>query len=372
MISSTMRRFYLYSAIFGISFILVFVPIIVPMLTRTADYSVFNGEWNGSSSFYKDYIYTYDFDIVPSTEDIYLNTVLKDLSLLQVEPSESIILIIGPSRTYGDHELSYLQTFLENGGIVALADDFGIGNDILAYLGMDERFSNTLLLDLSYASAAVFPVEYETGNDALPYTIALNFASTITGASGDILLSSPTSFLDTNENNRIDDGEPRGPFTLAAKVSYGEGELYLFSDPSIFINASYKEGDNASFILEYLCMLWDSNERSLYIDEAHFSIDEEFNVVDIVLATNKNAYFQFGVTLMLVLMIFHELPLLSAGRAFGARIARMLRHNAIKEHKSCDARELAYRVNEDMPEWDVRSLYTFYAKFRHDGDTDEK
>jgi hypothetical protein len=49
-----MRRFYLYSAIFGISFIMVFVPIVVPMLTREADYSVFNGGWNGSSSFYKD------------------------------------------------------------------------------------------------------------------------------------------------------------------------------------------------------------------------------------------------------------------------------------------------------------------------------
>lgn len=367
-----MRRFYLYSAIFGISFIMVFVPIVVPMLTREADYSVFNGDWNGSSSFYKDYVYTFDFDLTPSTEDIYLNTVLKDLSLLPVEPSKSIILIIGPSRTYGGHELSYLRVFLEAGGIVVLADDFGIGNEIMSYLGLSERFSNTLLLDLSYASAAVFPLEYGTGADALPYVIALNYASTITGAGDSIIMSSPTSFLDTNENSRIDKGEPRGPFTLAARVPYGDGELYLLSDPSIFINASYDEGDNAAFVMEYLCMLWGSDERSLYIDEAHFLIDEEFNVVDVVLATNKNAYFQFGVALVLLLMIFHELPLLSTGRAFGARIIRMLRHNAIKEHQPCDARELAYRVKEDMPEWDVGSLYSFYAKFRHDGDTDEQ
>jgi hypothetical protein len=298
--------------------------------------------------------------------------VLKDLSLLQVAPSESIILIIGPSRTYGAHELSYLRTFLDGGGIVVLADDFGVGNDILSYLGLEERFSNTLLLDLSYASAAVFPLEHDTGNDAIPYTVALNYASTITGAGERVMESSPTSFLDTNGNGRIDDGEPRGPFTLAARVPYGAGELYLLSDPSIFINASYDEADNKAFIQEYLCMLWGSDVRSLYIDEAHFDMDEEFNVVDVVLATNKNAYLQIGVALMIVLMIFHELPLLATGRAFGRRIVRNLRHNAIKEHKPCDARELAYRVNEDMPEWDVRALYTFFAKFRHDGDTDEQ
>jgi hypothetical protein len=126
---------------FGLAFVMVLVPLVVPMLTREADYSVFNTGWNGCSDFYKDYISTYGAESVATTEDIYLNAVLRDLTHLDTDPRDAMLLIIGPSKPYGTHELAYLRTFLSEGGRVILADDFGVGNDILSFLGIDARFS---------------------------------------------------------------------------------------------------------------------------------------------------------------------------------------------------------------------------------------
>ena len=383
MISSTMRRFYLYSAIFGISFIMVFVPIVVPMLSREADFSVFNTGWNGSSSFFKDYVSTYDTQLVPSSEDIYLNTVLRDLTYLDVVPDDSIILILGPTRSYSQRELAYLASFVGEGGILALSDDFGVGNEILEYLGLEARFSGGLLLDLAYTSSAVFPVVYGSDGSGIAQTLMLNYASVLTGVSDAFPYSSPASFLDVNPHGILHDREPAGPyevvvparrtlgpFALAAVVPYGQGQVHLLSDPSIHINATYDKEDNRAFILEYLGALRGTEGRSLYIDEAHYAHDEIFDVVDVVLATNKNAYVQYGVAAILLLILLHELPLGAVARRASDAVDALLRRNAKKEQVRVSAKELAQLVHEEVPEWDVRSLYSFYAKFRRGGESD--
>ena len=367
MISRTMRRFYVYSAIFGLAFVMVLVPLVVPMLTREADYSVFNTGWNGCSDFYKDYISTYGAESVATTEDIYLNAVLRDLTHLDTDPRDAMLLIIGPSKPYGAHELAYLRTFLSEGGRIILADDFGVGNDILSFLGVDARFSGVPLLDLAYETSALVPVTFfGSGGSTLPYTALLNHATALSGVSSSYLYSSPSAFLDTNGNGVFDEGERRGPFPLISRIPYDEGVLILIADPSIFINDMYRREDNRALLLDNISVARAAGNTTLYVDEAHFAHAEAFSVVDVVLATNKNAYLRYGVAAVLLLMLGSILSVRRTVSSLFARAASALvnRRKGKKEQVPMDARDLAHAIHEDVPAWDVRSLYAFLSKFR--------
>ncbi len=60
--------------------------------------------------------------------------------------------------------------------------------------------------------------------------------------------SSASSFLDSNENSAYDEGEPKGPFAVAAVYKLGQGTAVLVSDPSTLINSVADRFDNYAFV----------------------------------------------------------------------------------------------------------------------------
>jgi len=358
-----MRRFYLYAIVLGIAFILIFVPLVIPMLSRDADYSAFNTEWNGTSKFYGAYAREHLGERpVVASDDIYMNAVLTSLTKLDVMPSRSMLLMLGPSKGYTAEELDYLDMFVRSGGVIILADDFGTGNDVLEQLGVSERFSGELLIDLSFEKAGTFPVTYKgTFGDM---RLLLNHPSSIQGATDPLITSSPSSFLDSNENGIHDDGESMGVRTIASRVAVGDGMVYLVSDPSIFINDMLGRYDNEAVCFDLLAMAEGASARSLYVDEAHFAKADAFQVVDIVIATTNEQVFQAVVIALLAFIVVYELRIPGlVSNALGSAMTRIL-GTGEKVEKGLSKKELVEELHRRHPEWDINALYTFFSRFR--------
>jgi hypothetical protein len=199
---------------------------------------------------------------------------IDSLDKLPDLPRKAVLVAI-PYVEYSDEELSQIKRFVDDGGTLLLMDDYGYGNSVLAYLGVGVRFAIKPLLDPLFCYKNQWmpritdfaPKVKESGIEV----IMLNHATTITNAaeSDVIAWSSSSSFLDTNENESWDKGEPKGPFPVAAEFRFGEGMLALASDPSIVINSMVGRDDNYGFI-RYLTY-HKGEQREILIDHSHLT-----------------------------------------------------------------------------------------------------
>ncbi|MFA5307908.1 MAG: DUF4350 domain-containing protein [Dehalococcoidales bacterium] len=178
---------------------------------------------------------------------------LTRLADLPPDPTGATLIAI-PYAEYTTEELERLDVFAANGGRLILADDYGHGNQVLAYLGLAARFAGEKLIDpmVNYRSGqfpSITRLETNPLTDNVT-TLVLNHATGIEGADGDQIIarSSSFSFLDLNGSGSYDAGEPQGPLAVIAQQSRGKGQVILIADPSIFINSMQKTGDNAALV----------------------------------------------------------------------------------------------------------------------------
>jgi hypothetical protein len=182
-------------------------------------------------------------------------------------PARATLVAI-PYLDYTVAELIEIQRFVIGGGTLLLMDDFGYGNNVLAHLGVEARFSHRPLLDPLFC--------YK--NPALP--VITDFSSPVSGID-EILMnhatilektldatvvarSSASSFLDLNDNSAYDAGEPKGPFPVAASFKLGAGTVALVADPSIVINSTVSRFDNYGFVVTLA-----GGQRPFLIDRSH-------------------------------------------------------------------------------------------------------
>lgn len=162
-----------------------------------------------------------------------------------IEASNSTLFIIGPSRDFNRDDIEAVKGFLESGGKVVLADDFGTGNQLLEGLGLETRFSGELLVD---------PVFFDTVPE---YPRILNFKYSDVG---DIVLNYGTTLLVRNSFQVIESSSPvsyfnnsegveSGPFPVLGRISYGAGVLCLLSDSSVFLNTMIGKAGNRGLLL---------------------------------------------------------------------------------------------------------------------------
>ena len=189
---------------------------------------------------------------------------------------EKAILVTIPYFEYTTDEMSKIKQFVEDGGTLLFMDDYGYGNTVLAYFGVDIRFSHKPLLDPLYyyknqrlpRIIDFAPEAKESGIDL----IILNHATALTNVTRQeaIAWSSSSSFLDINENDSWERGEPKGPFAIAAEFRLGEGIVTITSDPSILINSMMDRNNNYSFI-RYLTRHKDEG-KNILIDSSHLTM----------------------------------------------------------------------------------------------------
>jgi len=225
------------------------------------DFDLSNPYWNGLSKFKS--------RINPA---ITLN--LQQLPS-EVNPSSSTLFLIGPTKPFSKAETSVVNAFLERGGIVVVMDEYGSGNELLAELAVQASFTGYEMRDPLFRGkdsrlARIIDLKPSlyTANVS---SLMLNCAATLWISTEDkrsevLAYSSYFSYLDENLNGLPDEGEPKGPFPIIARIAWKNGTLILVSDSSLFINAMIDEADNNNFLSDLAAY------RQVLIDTSHWEI----------------------------------------------------------------------------------------------------
>ena len=219
------------------------------------DFMAGNTMWNGVRTFLVDF---------KATQTASLSSLPAD--------SRGTVLITVPYLDYTPEELARIEDFLDGGGMVLLADDFGYGNHVLDYLGVAPRFSGQPLLDPLFCYKNQWlPKITDFSSPHSFRVVVLNHATVLQNVNSSNVLawSSATSYLDLNRSESWNENEPKGPFPIAARLSYGQGTLVLASDPSVMINSMINRQGNSAFV-SYLFGLG-GDYSNVYFDISHLS-----------------------------------------------------------------------------------------------------
>lgn len=194
-----------------------------------------------------------------------------------------LYLAIGVERPYSKDDANGLWGFLQKGGNIVIADDFGYGNsfwdsDYSASSGKAE-FKKHQLFDPNYIKNTTFVTIFAT----LPgpgkwYNLLLNEPTALERSYGtsDITTlgaSSDESWLDENNNNVRDPREPRGSYPIIMYISLAAnaGKLFVISDPGLFINENWNKLDNSEYVLDLVQYLLPEGGQVIFDESRHIS-----------------------------------------------------------------------------------------------------
>nr|QNO53936.1 hypothetical protein NNHBGCAA_00036 [Methanosarcinales archaeon ANME-1 ERB6] len=292
-----MRWVYAFLVLAGI--FLLIVPLAVPTIKTSADFSMFNTNWDGCSEFAKVL-----FDrgkLVP---------VLYPYNSIDFKEKGAVI-IVGPDVGFSSLEIEEVRSFLEKGGTLFIADDFGLANDLLEGLEVKGKFSDKPLEDIFYCKKADFPVVARIEDPQLSYGVEkliLNIPSVITGLEGEEeVFSSKVSVVGGN----------RRSYPILAEIRYGAGRVILLSDPDILINDMATE--NRKFIDNLVGYL---GSDLFYFDDAHHSDFNPYSITTVYIHRELDRGKAFKVFAFVVaLMVFIESGI---ARAIGQFIGRLM------------------------------------------------
>jgi len=216
-------------------------------------YHPLNTSWNGCSELFQ----------------MYGNTTLLS-SYDEAMPSGSLLAIMGPNLEFTTHDASVIHAFLDAGGTVLLADNFGTGNLLLEALGVNVRISGKPLADLYfYTRNPEFPITYDFSPSPLTanltaivfnhpsYLVAANSSATILAS------SSPFSFIGLNQGHPVAN-ESAASYPVIAISTVGKGSLIVIADPNIFTNEMLSLLDNTLLFRNLM-----KGHSHLIIDVAH-------------------------------------------------------------------------------------------------------
>ncbi len=231
--------------------------------TYTQDFSIYNTEWNGLS--------TYRSMIEENGNQVL--AIQSSMSIVTRYNGSAVLVIMGPVRDFSTDTVFSIFGHLSNGGSVLVADDFGTANSSFFWLneylfdlmggasleaaGVDGflSFTSGLLLDLdSYDTSPRFPIITDFVGHPITNGVSdlhLNWASTL---SPTCLLGSPIaavawssirSWCETNTSQSDPNPDPdewagrlpvAGVLEVPSSTGGRSGRLVAVSDPSIFTN----------------------------------------------------------------------------------------------------------------------------------------
>ena len=290
-----MRYGYAFLVFAGI--FLLIAPIAVPVIKTSADFSMFNTDWSGCSEFAK--VLADRGKLVP---------ILYPYNSIDLK-EESILIVVGPDISFSSLEIEEVRRFLNTGGTLFLADDFGTANSLITGLGIKGKFYDKPLGDIFYDKSADFPVVARIEDPELSYGVeklVLNIPSVITGLEGEVF-SSKVSVIGGN----------RKSYPIMAETRYGAGRVILLSDPDIVINDMMTE--NRDFIENLVTYL---GSDSFYFDDAHHPDFNPYSVATIYIQRELDPGKAFMVfAFVAALLVFIETGLL---RIIARSIGRFL------------------------------------------------
>ena len=231
----------------------------VAMLTwlhpAEADFSVAGRGWNG---------------LEQAAEEFDAMTVATPDEYESLAPPGTLILV--PTVPVQPAAMQSISSFVRDGGILLLLDDYGHGNGVLEALDAPLAFSGSPLVDplhcdtnetMPKATAAVSGID---GVDAP--TLLLNHGSWLEVGDG-VATWARTSYFsygDVNNNRQRDEKEPQGPLPVGASWTLGRGKVVVLADASLLINSMLQRSDNLEVVSTFV-------QAPVYIDQVHHAAD---------------------------------------------------------------------------------------------------
>ncbi len=231
----------------------------VAMLTwlhpAEADFSVAGRGWNG---------------LQQAAEEFDAMTIATLDEYESLAPPGTLILV--PSVPVGAAVLDSISSFVRDGGVLLLLDDYGHGNEVLEALGAPVAFAGAQVVDPLHCDTnetmpkAIAAIPGVDGIDTA--TLVLNHGSWLeTGDGVDTWArTSYFSYGDVDNNRQQDEKEPQGPLPVGATWPLGRGEVVVLADASLLINSMLQRSDNLEAISSFV-------QAPVYIDQVHHAAD---------------------------------------------------------------------------------------------------
>jgi hypothetical protein len=211
--------------------------------TSSEAFGTFNAAWDGASG-----VRAAADDTGGSVEVITRTTSYTETG------AGTTAIVLAPEERYSQADVERIRGFVDRGGTVVVAEDFGGGgNRLLTRLGAEVRFDGRLVADQRHhgpttempRATNVSETPYTTGVDG----VMLNRGTVLTNTTNATVLvrTSEFAFLDADGDGEVDD-EPLRSYPVAATEPVGTGTVVAVSDPSVFINAMQERASNAAFL----------------------------------------------------------------------------------------------------------------------------
>ena len=260
--------------------VIVALLISVPLLNTTKeDFSTYNTAWNGAS----------DAKALASSDGYTTSSVL---ALSEIGTSgHGVLFMLNPNSSVGfsASDASTLQSFVRNGGVLVLANNFGNGNAVLSGLGVlgEARFNGSLLEDnVSKGVDAALPLITDvtaSGLTAGVHELYFNYGTAldVSGTNVTVLArSAPTSYLLAPGGGNATVNATTGAHPVLVTLDYGNGRIVLLSDPSVFSNDMLGQADNQQLLTSMFANLTGGNTAvPIMFDESHFASPPVFSLL---------------------------------------------------------------------------------------------
>jgi len=191
------------------------------------------------------------------------------LLLDELVSGDKCLVIIGVEKPYLDNEINEIVRFVERGGLLILADDFGYGSKLSEKLA-GISFAGKRLWSSAFERNPAF-VKVNTTLNGVPYSLLLDEPTVLEKtSSGEVRASTyPDSWLDENGNGERDIDEESNSYPVIATLSKGDGDIIVVSDPGLFINDMWDHHDNSKYVLAMIKRYFPGAKEFVFDETRH-------------------------------------------------------------------------------------------------------
>ena len=263
---------------------LVLFPILQIVVERDPQLSAYDEDWNDISNFRQ---------ALEEEEDTSYNVgaILSNPAVLDdiVDPSSSLLIVVGIESPYTELELEILVRFMERGGSILVLGDYDYSNTIAQLFAIE--FVQHQLWDQNYRDNVSF-IETTAHIDGKSYSVLLNepvaikdlnsqslnlWSSNIEWTKNVFMATSRNSWIDSDDDGAItpdDEAAPLSGFQLGVKCGLrleGEalGSAVFISDSSIGINHMWNENQNSFFLIALVESIIGTDGQVLFDESRH-------------------------------------------------------------------------------------------------------
>ena len=262
----------------------VLFPILQVVVERDPQLSAYDEDWNDISNFRQS---------LEEGEDTTYNVsaILSNPAVLDdiVDPSSSLLVIVGIESPYTELELEILVRFMERGGSILVFGDFDYTNTIAQLFAIE--FVQHKLWDQNYRDN-VSLIETTASIDGKSYSVLLNepvaikdlnsqslnlWSADIEWTKNVFMTTTKNSWIDSDDDGAItpeDEAAPVSGFQLGVECglrSQGEslGSAIFISDSSLGINHMWGENQNSIFLVAIVESIIGTNGDILFDESRH-------------------------------------------------------------------------------------------------------